>query len=90
MITKEETIKVETETVSEVEEITGALEITIDEVMIEVTELIVEMISLGMMIGLMLNGIQVFGIVIEILIGGNLLGEATSVDRTELTTIKML
>jgi len=88
MITKEETIKVETETVSEVEEITGALEITIDEVMIEVTELIVEMISLGMMIGLMLNGIQVFGIVI--LIGGNLLGEATSVDRTELTTIKML
>ena len=92
IINEEGMIKAEIETVSGVEEITGVLERTIiDGVMIEATELTVGMINiLGMMIGLMLNGIQAFGIAIGIQVGGNQSEEATSVDRIELTTIKML
>ena len=92
IINEEGMIKAEIETVSGVEEITGVLERTIiDGVMIEATELTVGVISiLGMMIGLMLNGIQAFGIAIAIRVGGNQSEEATSVDRIELTTIKML
>ena len=92
IINEEGMIKAEIETVSGVEEITGVLERTIiDGVMIEATELTVGMINiLGMMIGLMLNGIQAFGIAIAIRVGGNQSEEATSVDRIELTTIKML
>ena len=92
IINEEGMIKVEIGTVLGVGGIIGVLARTIiDVVMIEVTGLTVGMISiLGMMIGLMLNGIQVFGIAIGIQVGGNQSEEATSVDRIELTTIKML
>lgn len=92
IINEEGMIKVEIGTVLGVGGIIGVLARTIiDVVMIEVTGLTVGMISiLGMMIGLMLNGIQAFGIAIGIQVGGNQSEEATSVDRIELTTIKML